>query len=140
MKEYNEEDSKDNIQTNNVDELINPTLPRRNNQMISPFKIEENSQDDTNIFNKNTNDKSYQRGINFRSNNDLNNFNNNINSNNKQLSVFEDEPNQENIDYFNSLNENIQFSRYSLNKKQKEYLMPRDSTLISKIIDFFLNW
>mgnify|MGYP006873228879 CR=1 FL=1 len=111
---------------------------------------EENSNNDydlNNDDNSSLNDQSSLKGrsLNFKRNmtyqNEDNNFTNynSIKNKRNKLSFLEDYPEQNNDDLY-GLNDDSHFYRYPLTDEQKEYLMPKNSTLISKILDFFFNW
>ncbi len=107
MKEFEENDSKDDLDFLNRNEHDDSSS---SNDLISPIqKDNNNNYPNYNVLNK------------------------------KKLSFLEDYPEQNNDDLF-GLNDDSHFYRYHLNDEQKEYLMPRNSTLISKILDFFFNW
>ena len=113
MKEYiKEEDDSDDF--NNVSEEKNDF---NYNQIISPFKENENST--------------------------INNINNNNNIEPKEEpSMYKNIFQNKNIfeDNINSNNDNLQFMRYPLNDEEKRILTPRNTSLIYKLLDYLFNW
>ena len=118
MKEYEENNTKDDFDFKNRSEDDDNSS---SNDPISPFKQTENEYN-----------RMHQTQNNYPNNNVLK-------SNKKKLSFLDDFPEQDNNDLYD-LNDDSHFFRFHLNDEQKEYLMPRNSTLISKILDFFFNW
>ena len=127
MKEYEENDSNDDF--NNRNEFEDNSS---SNDNISPLKQRENNFTKSNIIYQNEDNTIHQSQNNYLNYNALKNKN-------KKLSFLDDFPDQDNDDLY-GLSDDSHFFRFHLNDEQKEYLMPRNSTLISKILDFFFNW
>ena len=127
MKEYEENDSNDDF--NNRNEFEDNSS---SNEPISPLKQRENNFTKSNPTHQNEDNTIHQSQNNYLNYNTLKN-------NKKKLSFLDDFPEQDNDDLY-ELSDDSHFFRFHLNDKQKEYLMPRNSTLISKILDFFFNW
>ncbi len=129
MKEYEENDTKDDFDFNNRNEYDDNSS---SNDLIPSLKQRENNYNKSNTMYQNKGNRMH------KSQNEYQNYNT-LKNNKKKLSFFDYFPEQENDDLY-GLNDDSYFFRYYLNDEQKEYLMPRNSTLISKILDFFFNW
>ena len=117
MKEYNREDEDDFYEYNNInEEKFGQSSEFNQNQIISPFRSNENSPKINNTIESKEEANKYINNNNFIMKNKIFSSFDNINDN------------------------NLQFIRYPLNDEQKKYLTPRNSTIFYKLLDFFFNW
>ena len=118
MKEYNGEFDDDynfNNYNNIKEEKFGQSSDFNQNEIISPFRSQENSP-----INNNNRIELEEETKKFNS------------YNLKNKSIFNDED--------TTINDHLQFVIYPLNDEQKKYLTPRNTTIVYKILDFLFNW